>query len=331
MRIAVVGAGAMGSLIAGLLGMAQATAQRQKAEIWLVGAESSSAQLAAIEKDGLSFELAPYVASGIPAGLRATLQSPLRNLKVTQNPAEIVPCEIAIVLVKSYRTAQAACQIQQLLAPNGLVITLQNGLGNPETLAETLKTARIIQGVAYLGGYISQPGRVFVAALSQAVIAAEPSLSVEHRGYLELLKTDLAAVGVTIKLVPDIAATVWLKLLVNCAINPVAALLDVPNGFLAENLATRQLMSEVIAEGLQVAQLVAHLSLTQDAAMAQVIRTAETTAANFCSMVQDLRKSRPTEIEALNGAIVGEAEKLGLDVPVNRTLTNLIRARQSLS
>ncbi len=335
MRIAIVGAGSLGSQIAGLLAMAQEQPPLNgeepsgKAEIWLVGSASSEEHLKAIERDGLQFEPGPGLEAGLSPELAAKLHTPIKSLHLTTDPALAYPCDLAIVLVKSYRTAEAAGQVAALLGPEGLALSLQNGLGNREILAETLGAERVALGTTRIGANLLGPGRVFMAALSTTHLAAEIGMSPAHQSYLQQLKHYLERVGVPVVFSPDVQGTIWGKLILNCAINPIAALLDWPNGAVVENPATLELSRQVTAEVVAVAEANGiKLPFPAQDALAQVVQIATVNAANFCSMVQDLRRGRPTEIEALNGAVVRQAERLGLDVLVNRTLTSLIRARQ---
>lgn len=317
----------MGSLLAGLLSVAQTGLPT--AEIWLVGASSSGAHFQAIHENGLQFEISPQVAAQLPPQILTQLQQPLYDLAVTQNPAEIFPCDLAIVLVKSYRTEIAAKQIAHFLAEDGLVISLQNGLGNADILAETLGEARVTQGTTILGASLPQPGWVKFAGLGATVLGTSPKLSAENKTKLEWLKDVLERVNAKTSLSDNIESLIWGKLVVNCAVNPVAGLLNLTNGELLEHAETRHLMEAVAEEVVKTATAAGiKLPFLPEQAAAQAMRAAEVNAHNICSMLQDLRRNRLTEIEAINGAVVKMAEKLGLEVPVNRTLTELIRVRQ---
>ncbi len=347
MRVAVVGAGAMGSLFAGLLALAgdmpgAGGDDADRVEVWLVGAASSVPHLEAIAARGLTLELAPAVAGRLPTATTAMLREPVRGVRVTDDPADAYPCDLAIVLVKSYRTAGAARQLAGLLAPNGVALSLQNGLGHAETLAEYAGGAYVIQGTTTLGAESRGPGRVAWNGLGATLLPVAPALT-DARRLLDLLRLSLERAGAPAALTPHGEGAVWGKLVVNCAINPVAALLDAPNGALLAHEETRRLMAEVVREVVRVARA-AGIALpfpnaddpddpngADGAALAHVLRVAADTAANYCSMAQDLRRGRPTEIEALNGAVVRLAEERGLSASVNRVLADLIRARQGIA
>ena len=333
MRIAVIGAGSLGSLVAGLLGLAQESSgpDEEGDDIWLVGSEGSTHHLQAIKTDGLRFEIAPKVRERLPASSHDLDSRAIRNLHVTTDPAEAYPCDLAIVLVKSYRNREAGRQLQTLLGPTGLALSLQNGLGNLETLAEFVPPSRLLQGISWLGAGLAGPGRVFFASLGATTLAADPRLSPAHRLILDHLKIALERTGAALNFSQDVTGTIWGKLVVNCAVNPVAALLDLSNGALLEHEASRRLLDATAREVAAIAR-VAGISLPfpDEEAPAQAVQAATINSANYCSMVQDLRRGRPTEIESLNGAVVRQAQALGLDAPVNRTLADLIRVQEKL-
>ena len=290
--------------------------------------------LEAIATDGLRFEVRPNVAALLPPPILALLENSVRGLRLTPDPALAYPCDLAIVLVKSYRTAQAGQQVARLLARGGLVLSLQNGLGNVEILAAQIadSAAQVTQGISLLGASLTRPGQVVIGGLGSTTLGTTPVLTMAHRQTLEWLKQAMTPAGAVVNITDNAQSIIWGKLVVNCAVNPIAALLDVTNGTLLEYEATRQLLTQVALEVAAVARA-AHIPLPfpDIEAPAQAMRAAQINADNICSMVQDLRRHRPTEIEAINGAVVREAARLGLDVPVNRTLTELIRVREKLA
>ena len=323
MRIAVIGAGSLGSLAAALLALGGGN------EVWLIGAASSAEHLAAIVRDGLRVVLAPQLAAALEPALANRLQAPVRSVRVARSAAAAHPCELAIILVKSYRNAEAATQAEALLAPDGLALSLQNGLGNRETLAALLPHRAVAQGSTLLGATLLAPGTVLAASLGATTIGAGPELGATQHQRLAGLQAALRDAGAGAEIVPDARGVVWGKLVVNCAINPVASLLDVPNGALLALKGARAAMAQVVAEVLAVARATGvALPFADDAALPYVLDVAQATAANTCSMLQDLRRGRPTEIEALNGAVAREAQRLGVGAPVNAALANLVRARE---
>jgi 2-dehydropantoate 2-reductase len=307
MRVAIIGAGALGTLLAGILSDAKT------AEVWLVGSTSSIDHLEAIRVHGLALNFAPGISAASVRNLGAFPH-------VTQTAALLFPCDLVIIAVKSYRTAEAAQQTQACLAPDGIVLTLQNGLGNREILESILKR-RVVQGTTLLAANLTTPGQINVAALGMTALgSAVPPLD-------WLQQTLSVAAPVTVA--EDVDGMIWAKLIINCAINPLTGLLDVPNGALLNSSEAAPIIAGVVDEIVALAGLEQiTLPYARDSAIESVYHAARVTAANISSMLSDLRRGRSTEIDALNGAIVTRAAHFNLPTPINQTLTGLIKLRQ---
>jgi 2-dehydropantoate 2-reductase len=224
----------------------------------------------------------------------------------------------ALVLVKSWQTGRAARQLAECLAPSGVALTLQNGLGNREALANVLGEERVALGVTTLGANLLGPGRVRPAG--------DGTIYLEDHPRLEPLVDLLRNAGLSVEIVPDPEGLVWGKLAINAAINPLTALLEVPNGELLERPSARLLMGELACEAAAAAGALG-IRLPYPDPVAAVEAVARRTTANRSSMLQDVQRGAPTEIDAICGAIVKAGEKLGVPVPVNRTFWRLIKAR----
>jgi 2-dehydropantoate 2-reductase len=225
---------------------------------------------------------------------------------------------MALFLVKSWQTREAARRLAECLAPDGIALTLQNGLGNLELLEAELGRTRVALGVTTLGATLLGPGRVRVGGTGATYVAPHPRL--------EPLVDLLQVAGFEVHPADDLDSLVWGKLVVNCAINPLTALLEVPNGELLERPGSRQVMHEAARETAGVAEAIG-VRLPYPDPIEQVEAVARRTAGNLSSMLQDVRRGAPTEIDAINGAVVGVAQGAGVPVPVNRTLWNLVRAK----
>ena len=145
---------------------------------------------------------------------------------------------------------------------------------------------------------------------------------------LPLLQALFQAAGMACELTEDADALLWAKLLVNAAINPLGALLRVPNGALAESADARALMAQVLAEAQAVARALG-VALPEGAALERVLGVCQRTAANRCSMLQDVQRGRVTEIDAINGAIARLGAEKGVSAPLNAALAQLVRAAHS--
>jgi 2-dehydropantoate 2-reductase len=308
MRIAIIGIGAMGCLFGAKLS--------RVAEVTLVG--HWPAQLAALHEHGLRLI--------DPDGRSRTLP-----LSATDDPKTLAPADLALILVKSYQTAQAAVVAQQLLAPHGVALTLQNGLGNLEQLTAVLGPKRANLGITSEGAALLEPGVVRHAGTGHTTFAdprrtAPPEPvegAIEGAIYPRQIAELFAAAGFATSLSPHVAGLVWGKLAVNAGINPLTAVLQVPNGFLAENATARQLMQLAAQEVAKVAAA-QNIQLPFEAA-AQALAVAKATAANHSSMRQDVANGRPTEIGAICGAVVAAGRRCGVATPVNGVLQTAVQ------
>ncbi|HSR33018.1 MAG TPA: 2-dehydropantoate 2-reductase [Anaerolineae bacterium] len=235
----------------------------------------------------------------------------------TAEPDDCAGARFALVLVKSSQTERAAQQLAACLLPEGLALTLQNGLGNREKLVQVLGAQRVALGVTTAGATLVGPGHVRPGGEGPISVGAHPRLA----PLLELLQR----AGFAVDLVPEVDGLLWSKLVINAAINPLTALLRVPNGQLLARPAARALMAAAASEAAAVATAFG-LRLTFQDPVAAAETVARRTAVNTSSMLQDVQRGATTEIDAICGAIVAAAEERGVPVPVNRTLWLLIRA-----
>lgn len=239
-------------------------------------------------------------------------------VRVVRSPEPCRGARLALVLVKSWQTERAVRQLQECLHPEGVALTLQNGLGNLEALQHGLGTERAALGVTTSGATLLGPGIVRVGGSGPTYVAEHPRLE----DLIELLRS----AGFQVETVTDLERLLWRKLAINAGINPLTALLDVPNGGLLENEPARQLMHAAADETARVAQT-SGVELGVNSVAALVEEVAERTAANLSSMLQDIRRGAPTEIDAICGAIVRQGEDVGVPTPINWTLWRLVAAR----
>jgi 2-dehydropantoate 2-reductase len=224
--------------------------------------------------------------------------------------------EQALVLVKSWQTEQAAAGLQQCLSPNGLALTLQNGLGNQEKLSAVLSAKRVCLGVTTAGATLLGPGRARAGGNGKISLGRHPGI--------EPLADALHQAGFSIEVVYDPQALLWGKLVINAAINPMTALMRVSNGELLNRPSARALMCEAAREAARVAAAKS-ITLPYPDPVAAVEEVAERTAANHSSMLQDIFRGALTEIDAINGAIVRAGEEAAVPTPVNLTLWRLVK------
>jgi 2-dehydropantoate 2-reductase len=301
MNVAIVGVGAMGCLFGAFLS--------PLAHVTLLGHWPE--QVAVLSRDGLTL---------IGVDGRSTRHS----IQATNDPTTISPADLALILVKSRQTGQAAALTKQLLAPNGLALTLQNGLGNLEKLTAVLSSNHAALGITSQGATMLQPGTVRHAGHGPTHLAYTP----ETRERLTAVAHLFNQAGLTTHLVDNVDGLVWGKLAVNCGINPLTALLGKSNGFLAENEAAKQIMMAVARETAVVAQTLG-ITLPYPDAGQHALEVALATAANHSSMLQDVLRGAPTEIEAICGAVVENGRGAAIPTPINSELLRMVKLKET--
>lgn len=232
--------------------------------------------------------------------------------------------DAALILVKSSQTAQAAESAARLLKPTGLAITLQNGLGNLKIIAQYVGSERAALGTTTQGAATDGPGVLIEGGEGTTHLAAHPGNHLQMQAVAMLFEQG----GLHTEIVEDVTSLVWGKLAINAAINPLTALLRVPNGALLESGYARGLMGDAAREvGVIAAAKEIALPFPDPARRAEEV--ARLTATNRSSMLQDIQRGAPTEIDAICGAVVREGEQLGVPTPVNTTLYRLVKALEA--
>lgn len=271
------------------------------------------------------------LAGSWPAGLSALATDGIRvreeagewQVPVAALPiaGPLPPSELVLVLVKSHQTAAVAPHAARARGADGLILTLQNGLGHRELLAAAAGADHVAVGVTPVGAYLLAPGVVRPGGEGRTTLGSSPALAKRVTRTAALL----TGAGFPTDLTDDIERLVWRKLAVNAAINPLTALLGVPNGAL---LADPISHAELVSAAREVGAVAAAKGIDLGADPAELTeRVARATAANRSSMLQDLERGAATEIEAINGAVVAEGRRLGVPMPVNARLLAAMRAR----
>jgi 2-dehydropantoate 2-reductase len=309
MRILIAGAGALGSVFGGFL-------RRAGDDVTLLG---RAAHLETIARDGLRIDglWGEHVVRGF------TTATDVANLQ-GRFDAVLLP-------VKSYDTAAVAAAVSPRLADDGVMISLQNGLGNVERVEEIVGARRALGARVIFGAIIVASGhvRVTVFADPTAIGALAPGLFPERDRAAREWAARLDAAGVPAVYTDGLPAMLWAKVFYNAALNPLGALLDLHYGALPEHASSRSLMDTVIDEAFAVASAEG-VSLPWDSAIAYreefYGRLVPSTYDHRSSMLQDVERGRRTEIDAINGAIWTRGDSHGIGAPVNATLTRLVHA-----
>lgn len=300
MRIAVVGAGALGSLFAGYLARSgeDVSAVDIKPEI-----------VSALQESGVKIKEAEGEEVAIP--LRATLQ-----------PEEIGKVDLVIFLPKSGQTKEAARGARCLFGDETIALTLQNGLGNPEAIESVLGKGRVLAGVTNQGSTLLKPGYILHGGRGDTAIG---ELSGGRSERAEKIAAVLNRAGFPTHVSAEIWNDVWGKLLVNVGVNALTAITRLRNGVLAEHPETREILRKSVEEAARVADRKG-IRLPYGDAVKKVEDVCRASNLNFSSMLQDVLNRRETEVDFINGAVVREGEKLGIENPVNWMLTALVKS-----
>ncbi|MBF0288204.1 MAG: 2-dehydropantoate 2-reductase [SAR324 cluster bacterium] len=246
------------------------------------------------------------------------------QLSVTDQISELSDVDLVLILVKSHQTLDVAPKAVQVLGDNGIVVTLQNGLGNYEQIAQLAGRERTSLGVTFQGATLESCGLLRHAGVGSTTLVRLPGQETLFQGIEDLFHR----AGIPVMLVDNADSLVWSKLAVNAAINPLTALLEVPNGSLVEQETWLNLMLAAVQEVTAVAAA-KHIDLSGDDMAQKVVEVCRATAKNHSSMFQDIKKNRQTEIEAICGQVVRYSKELGIPTPVNGKLLELVRAKET--
>jgi 2-dehydropantoate 2-reductase len=303
MKIAVIGAGAMGSLFGALLA-------EGGHEVWLCD----------IWQD--------HIKRLKQSGLKIEWEGQIRNVRLnaTCDPREIGASELVLIFVKSTQTKSAVESAALLAGRKGWVMTLQNGMGNAETIAEHISPNRILAGTTAHGATMLEAGSIRHAGAGPTTVGMWSGGEKEFE-IARQIAGQLTQAGIESTAVETVRPVIWDKLLVNVGINAITALTGIRNGQILDLELTRELSRAAVEEAAAVAKAQG-IEIRKDPA-AHVFQVAAATAANRSSMGQDVDHRRPTEIKAINGFVVKEAEKAGLAAPVNRALTALVETMEA--
>jgi len=308
-EILIAGAGALGSVVGGLLAAAG----------WPVTLLGRRAHMDAVSGGGLAVD-----------GLFGTHR--IRGLRCATDPAQAAgPYAAVFMTVKAYDTAAMAAAVAPCLARDGFLLSLQNGLGNVEAAERAVGAARVLGARVIFGAELVAPGQVRVTVYADPVLIGSPDPTDRRRqAAAARWAAELSAAGIPAKLTGALVAELWAKVLYNAALNPLGALLGVPYGDLPADRDTRMIMDAVIEEAFAVARAEGVELAWPDAAAYRDVfygRLVPSTAAHRPSMLQDIERGRPTEIDAINGQVAARGAAHGVPTPVNATLARLIRAR----
>jgi 2-dehydropantoate 2-reductase len=291
LKVAVMGAGAVGCYYGGMLA-------RAGHEVVLIARPQ---HVQAIARDGLRMET-------------RTFDEQVR-LAASTDAAAARGADLVLFCVKSMDTESAGAQLREHLRPDALVLCLQNGVDNADRLRAVLPGQDVAAAVVYVATEMAGPGHLRHHGRGELVI--EPS-----RRSAEVAAA-LAAAGVPTEISDNVRGALWAKLILNCAYNAVSAIAQRPYGENVRGAGIPQVMQDVVAECMAVARA-ENVQVAGDIDAA-VRKIAETMPTQFSSTAQDLARGKPSEIDYLNGLIVRRGQALGVPTPVNRVLWALVK------
>jgi 2-dehydropantoate 2-reductase len=290
MKVAVMGAGAVGCYYGGMLA-------RAGNDVVLIGRPA-------------------HVQAFREAGLRLETQSFDERIRVQASTEASAARGAGLVLfcVKSTDTESAGAAMAAHLEKDAVILTLQNGVDNAERLAAGVPQT-VVPAVVYVATEMAGPGHVRHHGRGELLIG--PSRASEAVVAL------FAKAGVPVQISPNVAGALWAKLIVNCAYNALSAITQLPYGRLVQGEGIAATMQDVVTECLAVAHA-AGVEVPGDMRDA-VPQIAKTMAGQLSSTAQDLARGKPSEIDYLNGYVVRKGEALGVAAPVNRVLHALVK------
>jgi 2-dehydropantoate 2-reductase len=297
MKIAVVGAGAMGSIFG--------------ARFHQAGHETVLVDVAQPLVDTIN-------ANGVTV-VRGEDETVTR-VPATADPSSIGPVDIVVFFTKCYHTAAAAEGARPLVGPDTVIASLQNGWGNGDVLAATYPPEQVVVGVTYNSGLLQGAGRV-VHPAEQPTLVGSFTDGGDGAGRLaEALESAALPATVASPVRPEI----WKKLILNAATLPSAALTGMTAGELGASEHASALVSDTTREAVAVAQALGY-DIDFDERITTILALLAKAGPSKASMLQDVEAERRTEVDVINGAVVKAADEVGVDVPINRALFQLIK------
>jgi 2-dehydropantoate 2-reductase len=301
MKIVIIGPGATGCLFAAYLARAQQ-------DVWLLDYNEQRAK--EIQSKGIKVEgLSNFTA----------------KVKITHKASEIGSADLFLVCVKAYDTEEAVKAIEKIVGVDTLVMTMQNGLGNVQTISEIVGEEKVLACVTSQGANVISWGQVRHAGKGETIIGrADGKILGRGREIYNIFNK----AGIETKTTKDINAIIWSKLIINVGINALCSISRLRNGELLDYSGTRELLRSAVSEAVKVAKR-KRIKLIYDDPIQKTESVCKATSTNICSMLADVLKKRRTEIDYINGAIVNQGKGLGIATPVNEMLTLLVKTIES--
>jgi 2-dehydropantoate 2-reductase len=267
------------------------------------------------------------------SGIWGEHEAELDGIFSSISPLEQKTIDLIILTVKSYDTAAAITQVNPLVGKETLVITAQNGYGNYEAVSSAIGKDHTLLSRIIFGVKLPVIGKAEVTVIADDVRIGQPDNAVDRRRVQEIAVAFTSA-GIPTAYAENVEAILWDKILYNAALNPLGAILECTYGRLAENSQTRRIMDAIIDEIFGVAEahgIALNWKSSADYKDHFYTRLVPPTARHYPSMYYDVKAGKRLEIDSLNGAVVRLAQAKGIAVPVNETITGIIKAKEAMT
>ncbi|MGE5273365.1 MAG: ketopantoate reductase family protein [Verrucomicrobiota bacterium] len=303
MRIAIVGAGAMGSIFGAALA-------RGGNEVTLV--DVAEPLVEKVNTEGVTIVRGDdHTTTRVPA---------------TSDASSVGIVDAVVFFVKCYHTASAADLAQPLVGPETVVASLQNGWGNGDVLASAFPPEQVVVGVTYNSGLIVEPGVVLHPADQPTFVGTFVD---GDAGRAERLAEALERAGLATAVTSPVRPEIWKKLILNAATLPPAALTGMNAGALGAHEQVGELLADAVREATTVAQALGY-PIDAEERIGTILALLERAGPTKGSMLQDFEAGRRTEIDVINGAVVKAADEQGVAVPLNRAFVALVKGWESI-
>jgi 2-dehydropantoate 2-reductase len=250
----------------------------------------------------------------------------IKPARATEDPSKVGEVDLVLFTVKSTGTREAAVAMRPLLGPRTAVLCLQNGVENEDVLTEVVGVGRVIPGVAYVGAEVTEPGVVTHTAMGRIALG-ERNGEVSER--VKEIARAFEDAGIHASSSTDITSAKWRKLVWNAAFNPITALTGQTVFEALQDDDIKELGHAAMREVIAVAQALGLAVSEDDVPKGENVRSQK--AMSKTSMLQDVERGRPTEIEALSGSVVRAGHRVGVPTPINAALRALVKAKEARS
>lgn len=294
MDIGIVGPGAIGTFLAGVLG--------KNNDVDLLG--KRPLELETVELTGKTKQES--------------------SVNYTTSRTALSDDELIIICTKSFDTAEAMKSLSSNISSESVVLSLQNGLNNEKVISEYVGEDRTIGGITSNGVTFIEPGKVKHAGVGETVIGRYPR---GNRGMVESVSRTLNRAGIETRISDEIIVHIWEKTVVNSGINPLTAVLGVKNGQLVEDEYLKNLLEKIVSESARVAEK--KVDTSENRLVSRTKEVANETSDNISSMLQDIKNKNRTEVAQINEEIISKGKELGISTPVNETLFHMVKSMEN--